>query len=142
MRYDTEGMPIHTESGTPHYYGGIVRMLFIAAGLVLLVAATTGATLPLSGNAAIVSAIVLVVLAGVTNPSQLWIHWVNGIIAIFETALFGVSAYNHYHASNIVSDPSFFFVEVLAVLFLVSLYYATKTIRGIHLRPLPKGSVG
>ena len=133
-KYDVEGMAIHTEQGTPHYYGGIVRMLFITAALVLLVASSVGATLPLSGGAAIIHAMVLVVLAGVTNPSQRGIHWVNSAAAFFGAGIFGMSAIAHYRTTRALSDPSFFFVEALAILFLISLYYATKTIRGIYLR--------
>lgn len=118
----------------PHYYGGVVRTLFIVNAAVLLIAASTGADLPLSDGGTVFSAIVLIIAAGVTNPTQVWIHWINEMLSIVGIALFAMSAISHYRAGMHLSDPPFFFIEVLALLFLLSLYYATKTIRGVLLR--------
>lgn len=118
-----------------HYHGDEVRMLFFAGAVVLVIAQSTGADLPLSTIGAIVSAVVLVITAGITNPAQYGIHWVNALISIAGVLLFGITAVDHYRAGIRMSDPSFVYVEVLALLSLVSLYYTTATIRGIRQRP-------
>ncbi|MDE2021353.1 MAG: hypothetical protein KGI71_00240, partial [Patescibacteria group bacterium] len=58
----------------PHYHGDAVRVLLVASALVLIIAQSTGAQLPLSTTEAVISAMVLVVSAGITNPTQSPIH--------------------------------------------------------------------
>ncbi|MFZ2167819.1 MAG: hypothetical protein WAV50_03030 [Minisyncoccia bacterium] len=118
-----------------HYHGDEVRVLFLVSAVVLIVAQSTGANLPLSSTGAVIAAIILVVAAGVTNPAQSGIHWLNAIVAIVGTLLFGTSAVEHYRAGISVFDPSFTAIEALALLSLVALYYTTRTIRGDIQRP-------
>lgn len=120
-----------------HYHGDSVRVLFFVSAIVLIVAQSTGANLPLSTTWAVISAVVLVVVAGVTNPAQHSIHWLNALIATAGTLLFGTSAVDHYRAGMSVFDPSFAYVEALALLSLVALYFAVRTIRAFHLRSIP-----
>lgn len=118
-----------------HYHGDNTRVLFVASAVVLIVAQSTGADLPLSTAGAVISAVVLVVAAGITNPAQGWIHWLNAFIAVYGTILFGTTAVDRYRGGVSVFDPSFFYIEALALLSLIALYLTTKTIRGFHLRP-------
>ena len=118
--------PRHT---TPHYHGDSVRVLFFVGALVLIVAQSTGADLPLSTIGSVVSAVILVIAAGITNPAQKGIHWVNAIISIIGALLFGTSAVEHYRAGASIFDPSFTYIEALALLSLVALYFTTRTIR-------------
>lgn len=118
-----------------HYHGDEVRVLFFVGAVVLVIAQSTGADLPLSTIGAVVSAVVLVITAGITNPTQYGIHWVNALLSIAGALLFGITAVDHYRAGIRLSDPSFVYVEMLALLSLVSLYYTTATIRGIWQRP-------
>jgi len=117
-----------------HYHGDRVRALFFAGAVVLIVAQSTGAELPLSTTGAVVGAILLVVTAGITNPAQGWIHWLNALIALYGAFLFGTTAVGHYRAGISVFDPSFAYIEALALLSLVALYFTTRTIRGFHMR--------
>lgn len=117
-----------------HYHGDSVRALFFISAIVLIVAQSTGAELPLSTFPTVVLAVVLVIVAGVTNPAQSGIHWLNALLAIGGTLLFGTSAINHYRAGMSVFDPSFAYIEALALLSLIALYFAVRTIRGFHLR--------
>jgi len=119
----------------PYYYGDAVRALFVLSALVLFVAQSAGAELPLSSTGAVVSAIVLVIAAGITNPAQSGIHWLNAFIALFGTLLFGSTAVDHYRVGRNILDPSFVYIEALALLSLVALYLTTRTIRGIIQRP-------
>ncbi len=117
-----------------HYHGDGVRALFFMSAIVLIVAQSTGVELPLSTFGAVISAVILVVAAGITNPAQPGIHWFNALIAVIGTLLFGTSAVNHYREGMSVFDPSFAYIEALALLSLIALYFTVRTIRGFRLR--------
>ena len=118
----------------PHYYGNESRALFVAGAVVLIIAQSTGADLPLSTGAAVMTAVLLVVAAGITNPAQGWIHWLNAFIAIYGVLLFGTTAISHYRSGISIFNPSFFYIEALTLIALIALYFTTRTIRGFHLR--------
>ncbi|MCR4333647.1 MAG: hypothetical protein NUV60_01300, partial [Patescibacteria group bacterium] len=88
------GVPPHHE--IPHYHGNAVRAIFVAGAILLIVAKSTGAEIPLSTFGTVFGAVMLVVAAGITNPAQFWIHWVNAVIAVYGTLLFGSTAVEHY----------------------------------------------
>lgn len=135
MTFDGDGdSRIPRRRRVPHYHGDEVRALFFAGALVLIVAQSTGADLPISTFGAVVTAVVLVVAAGITNPGQSWIHWLNALLAVSGTLLFGMAAVEHYRAGMSIIDPSFTYTEILALLSLIALYFTTRTIRGMHLR--------
>lgn len=122
----------------PHYHGDAVRAIFVISAIILILARSMSAELPLSTTGAVVSAVVLVIAAGITNPRTQWIHWVNAILAAGGSILFGVTAVAQYSAGESIFDPSFFYIEVLALLSLLALYFTTRTVRGILLRPYKK----
>ncbi len=113
-----------------HYHGDEVRVLFFVSAIILIVARSTGADLPLSTLGTVVSAVVLVIAAGITNPAQYWIHFSNALIAIAGALLFGTTAIDHYRAGMSLFDSSFIYVETLAILSLIALYFTIRTIRG------------
>lgn len=117
-----------------HYHGNNVRVLFFVSAIVLVVAQSTGADLPLSTSGAIISAVVLVVAAGITNPSQPTIHWFNALISVAGTFIFGISAVDHYREGTNALNPSFIYIEALSLLSLTALYFTVRTIRGFRLR--------
>lgn len=119
----------------PHYHGDEVKGLFVFAAFVIVVAESMGAELPLSTWGAILSAIALVIVAGITNPKQVWIHWVSEAMAAFGALIFGNAAVTHYRVGGSLLDSSFVYIEALALISLLALYFATRTIRGILLRP-------
>lgn len=129
-----EGVSVPPRRDIPHYHGDGVRVIFVVGAVVLIVAQSTGAVLPLSTFEAVVCAIFLVIAAGITNPAQHGIHWMNAFIALVGTLLFGTSAINHYRAGLSIFDPSFVYIEALALLSLFALYFTTRTIRGINQR--------
>lgn len=118
-----------------HYHGDAVRALFFAGAIILIVAQSTGADLRLSTGGAITLAVLLVVTAGITNPAKGWIHWLDAALAVLGTFFFGSTAVEHYRAGVSVFDASFAYIEALALLSLVALYFTTRTIRGFRLRP-------
>ncbi len=116
----------------PHYHGDTVRALLIVAAVLLIVGEGMGAVLPLPALGAVAFAIVLVLAAGVTNPAQAWIHWVDALLALASALLFGTSAVSWYRAGQAPSDPtSFAFALALALISLMALYLSTRTIRGM-----------
>lgn len=119
----------------PHYHGDELKVLFLMAAVILIFAQSTGAELPLSTTGAVLIAALLVIAAGITNPTQAWIHWVNGVLAFLGTLLFGRAAVAHYREGLQVLDSSFLYIEGLAMISLIALYFTTRTIRGILLRP-------
>lgn len=129
------GISVPRYHAIPHYHGDAVRVLFVVSAVLLIVAKSTGAELPLSTFGTVSSAVILVVAAGITNPAQFWIHWANAFFAIYGTILFGTTAVDHYRTGASILDSSFVFVEALALLSLISLYFTTRTIRGIKQRP-------
>lgn len=126
-------VPPHRE--IPHYHGDTSRVLFVVAAIVLIVAKSTGADIPLSTTGTVISSILLVVAAGITNPEQGWIHWLNAFFSAYGTILFGLTAVSRYRTGVSLADFSFLYIEALALLSLVALYLTTRTIRGFHLRP-------
>ncbi len=119
----------------PHYHGDSVRILFVIGAIVIIVAKSTGAEIPLSSFGSVVAAVVLVIAAGITNPTQFWIHWANAFLAIYGTIIFGTTAVEHYRAGTSIFDSSFIYVEAIALLSLIALYFTTRTVRGLHMRP-------
>lgn len=118
----------------PHYHGDAVRALFVIGAILIVVAQSTGADLPLSTAGAVVSAILLVIAAGITNPATGWIHWVNSLFAVLGTLVFGMAAIERYRSGVSAFAPSFFYIEGITILSLFAIYFTTRTIRGIFLR--------
>jgi hypothetical protein len=135
MTYEGDGgtsVPPHRE--IPHYHGDQVRVIFVVSAVALIVAQSTGADLPLSTTWTVISAVLLVIAAGITNPAQFMIHWVNALIAISGTIIFGMTAVGRYRADVSLFDPSFIYIEALTLLSLMALYFTTRTIRGLNQR--------
>ena len=115
-----------------HYYGDQVRRLyFLAAAVMLIGLPFVGQSVAIPIFISVISILVLDFLAGLTNPKQLWVHWANTLVSaaaliIFETAAIG----------SLASYKSFIFIinQFLAVLFLVAVYYNTKTLRAMLLK--------
>src|SRR3989344_2623117 len=110
------GESVPRRRGIPHYHGEETRVLFVIGALVLFVAQSTGADLPLSTFGTVVTAVILVIAAGITHSELAWIHWLNAFLAIAGTVLFGTSAVSHYRAGLSVFDMSFASIEALALL--------------------------
>lgn len=132
---DSSGESVPPRREIPHYHGDGVRVLFVVGAVVLIIAQSTGADLPLGTTVAVFSAVLLVVAAGITNPAQFWIHWLNALLAISGTLLFGTTAVEHYRAGLSAFDSSFVYIETLTLLSLIALYFTTRTIRGLYMRP-------
>lgn len=136
MPIDSEGgETIPRYRGLSHYHGDEVRGIFVLSAIIIIFAQSTGADLPLSTGGAVLVAAALVIVAGITSPRIVGIHWVNAFFAVMGTFLFGRAAVAHYREGSVAFDPSFIYVEVLAILSLIALYLTTRTIRATLLRP-------
>ena len=116
----------------PHYHGDSVRGLFVMAAGLIFLAELLGGNLPFTTGAAVLFVITLVVAAGVTNPKQVWIHWINLLISVMGLMLFGVTALSRFRDDAPFSES--FIIGCLAVVFLIALYLATRTVRGFMIR--------
>ncbi len=115
-----------------HYYGNRVRQLFfVAAGIMLIGLPFVKSELAVPEFLSIVAVVVLDFLAGLTNPKQVWVNWANTVIAGLALVIFEVFAVRAYGAR----DAYFFAVnQGLALIFLIALYFNTKTLRGMLLK--------
>ena len=115
----------------PHYYGDYVRMLFIATAVIAAIAIPVfGNLLPFGIFAQVGSIIVLVMLAGLTNPHSKTVFAINtvasGIGALFLESI-AISQY--------ATTPFLLFAarEAAALVLLFAFYYSVKTLRAMML---------
>lgn len=112
-----------------HYYGDIVRFLFLASGLLMIITLPIFQDLLHIPTLISVSAIaILGIAAGFTNPKQLISAAVNFTISIFGFVVFAYTAINHYQ-SNINNDKFLLTTIILAGIFLFAVYFSMKTLR-------------
>ena len=121
--------------GPSHYYGDIVRILFVVAAGLLLVSQFVGTPF-ITAGATVFSAVGLIIAAGLTNPVQTWIHWVNVLISAFALVFFGTIALDRFQTTGDVFGQNFV-ILILVGLFIATLYSATKTLRGVLMRGAP-----
>ncbi len=118
----------HHNKPPVHYYGDVVRGLFLAAAVVMLIAGFTTATLPISTGLTITWIVALVLIAGLTNPIQRGVQWLNVIISTIGLLVFGGNALSQYHSLPSVFSAGIF-IALLTFIFMLSLYFATRTLR-------------
>lgn len=128
MEEEINTVPILLRPKIPHYHGETVRTLMICSAIVILVAGALWNALPLSIPLTIVLVIVLAVAAGLTSPNMIGIHYVNILLAAGGIFLFGNTALTeglNLHAIAPLAN------EALALIAIITLYFATKTLRGL-----------
>ena len=111
----------------PHYYGHIVRRLFLGAGVIILITlATAKHVLPFGTSLSILMILVVSFFAGMTNPFQKWVIILDTCIALAALIIFEQHAVTGYVS---LVDPLFWVNQLLAVVFFFAFYFATKTLR-------------
>lgn len=114
-----------------HYYGDLVRKFFLAAAIFMLVMLPfMNRFLEVPLYISIVIAIGISVFAGLTNPIQKWVAILDFVIAVTGASVAEYHAVIGYTTYSMV-HRSFWANQILAVIFLVALYYSTKTVRGM-----------
>ena len=127
--------PPAVEPGPKHYYGDVVRILFVVAAVLILLAQVVGIAF-LTTQAALVAAVVLILSAGLTNPVQIWIHFINVLLSAGGLLISaGVTLDRFKTSPNFLTEG--WIVMVLTIVFICALYSATKTLRGSLMRGAP-----
>jgi hypothetical protein len=114
-----------------HYYGDIVRKLFFAAAIIMLAGLPFFSDrLPVSTIEALVVIVTIGFLAGLTNPVEPLPAVINTLASGIGVIIFEYQAVLTYQA-NSASDLLFQADQVLAIIFLIALYFGTKTLRAM-----------
>jgi len=111
-----------------HYHGRLVRKLFLTASIIMVVGlpfAQSLLNLPLWQSMS--AAVVLGLFAGLTTPSKTWAVFADLVISVAGTFYFEYFAIQAY---RILHWGIFFTDQLLAVIFIIALYYSTKSFRG------------
>jgi hypothetical protein len=121
--------------GPKHYYGDTVRILFVAAAVLILAAQVVGGAF-LTVSASLVAVVVLAVAAGLTNPVQSWIHWANIFISAIGLLMSGGVFLTRFRSG--MGLASAIIALLLTIIFVYALYSSTKTLRGVLMRDAPE----
>ncbi|HZS42788.1 MAG TPA: hypothetical protein VFA52_01075 [Candidatus Paceibacterota bacterium] len=120
-----------SENETPvketYYYAEPIRVLFFIAAIIMLIC------FPLFSNVIslniifVLFGIMLIILAGFTNRKWKTVFYINAILSLFIIAVLEVISLNLKF-----SDHPFLVLlnQILALLFVISLYFCLRTIRG------------
>lgn len=130
--------PLKFGPAIPHYYGDYVRQIFMGCGAVMLVlapflASSFPAILPFE----IGGAIVFVILGALTNPRNSLSILANAIAAAIGVVVYELLALSLYFQESYLA---FIQREMLAIAFLVALYFSLKTFRNMVLGRIGKRS--
>lgn len=114
----------------PHYYGELVRKQLFFAAFVIMISALIDSELRnfylIVGLFGVVG---FTVLAGLTSPQKRGVMFTDVLVSAFMFLIFEYFAINAFVQYQNFSDPIFFFRQLIAVVYLVTLYYSTKTLR-------------
>lgn len=116
-----------------HYHGDAVRRLFLIGALIMAITLPFLSDLVLGDiHFSLFVIIVLGLVAGFIGPKQKWAITVNLLISLLAVAAFEYYAVITYQTFSV--NSFFFWVnQILAINFLIALYYNAKTFRGIIL---------
>jgi hypothetical protein len=114
----------------PHYYGDFVRQLFLVGAIGMLVLIPFfEVIIPLLLPFQVFGALLLIVLAAMTNPRNKTVMISDAIAAIVGAAVFELVAMSAYTSGLFYS---FLAHQVLAAVFMFALYFALKTVRAME----------
>lgn len=114
----------------PHYYGDLIRkQLFFAAFIIMIAALVDHELQSLYLLFGLFGVVAFTVLAGLTSRNNRAILAIEVLVSAIMFLIFeyyAIVAYSKYHD---FSEGAFFFRQLIAVIFLIILYYSTKTTR-------------
>ncbi|MGE5541143.1 MAG: hypothetical protein ACM3TU_02570 [Bacillota bacterium] len=127
--YTTWKSTVSWTRGIPHYYGDHVRFLFISmAVLSFVVMPLWGDLLPFGIFAQVGASLLLVLLAGLTNPRNFYVMLTNATISAVSVLLLETFAIALRQSQSI---ELFIAREAGVLLMLASLYFSVKTVRSM-----------
>ena len=114
-----------------HYHGDIVRVCFFIAALLMLSGLPFFQDrIPLPVSLSMGAIVMLIFLAGLTNPLLVWLLFTDTVASLFGLVIFEYFAVTNFDLSSV-----FFYInQTLAILFLIAFYFSTKSLRGFYLR--------
>lgn len=122
------------KSITRHYYGDVVRFLFIVAAIIMLVTLPfLNRNLPIPLFGSILAILAFGTFAGFTNPVQKNTAIINACVSIVALIIFEYYAAQTYFEFS-YGNLMFIVNQILAIIFLFALYYSTKTLRAMLVR--------
>lgn len=132
---DRYGYPTTGET-VSHYYGDIVRDFLLGGAVVMLLSAPfyadeLRAELPFE----VISAIIIVGLAAMTNPWKKSILAADAIAAGIVTAVYQIWALNGYDTTG---TTAFILREAISIIFMFAFYFSVKTLRAMVLHQIGK----
>lgn len=114
----------------PHYYGDLVRKHLFFAAIVIMIAALLDSELRnfylFIGLFGVVG---FTILAGLTSRSSRSIMLTDVLVSAFMFLIFEYYAIAAFVQYENFSHPAFFLRQTIAVIYLIILYYSTKTTR-------------
>jgi|SRR3989344_355525 len=117
----------------PHYYGDIVRRLFFAAAVIIFLSLPFLAhQFPVTLLVSLFLVVLIGLFAGLTNPVKpvtIVIDLMVSIIAAFAFEYYAVVTFQ----ANPKIDWIFTIYMALSIIFIVALYFSTKTVRAMFL---------
>lgn len=120
----------------PHYYGDRVRELFVLSAVVSFVAMPLwGDLLPYGTLTQVAAGLLLVLLAGLTNPHSKSVLMTDAVVSGISVLLLETTAIS-MHAAQ--SSELFLAREATTVLLLVAFYFSVKTLRAMTLGKIGK----
>lgn len=120
----------------PHYYGDYVRALFLAVAVLSAVAIPVfGDLLPFGTLPQVAATILLVLLAGLTNPHSRMLLLYDAVVAGIGVLLLETVAISLYRAD---SFELFVAREAAALAMLFAFYFSIKTLRAMALGKVGK----
>lgn len=117
------------KKNVPHYYGDSVRNMFIASAVIYTVSLPLfGSLLPFSVYIGIALVLLLVFLAGITNPHSQLLMFVNVLVAGIGVYLMQTAAISFFN-----QDSSILFIlrQAVVILLLIAFYDSVKTARNM-----------
>lgn len=114
---------------TRHYYGDVVRFLFIAAAIIMLITLPfINQRLPVPLAFSLIAILMFGLIAGLTSPLQKNTLIINTGVSLVSLVVFEYYAVNSYLKYSAL-DALFIVNQLLAIIFFFALYYSTKTLR-------------
>lgn len=113
----------------PHYYGDYVRVFFITAAILAAFGIPVfGPVVPVGAFIQVAGIVILVLLAGLTNPHGIFVLWLDAIVAGLGVLFLESAAISLYSIDQL---GVFFGREIMVILLLLALYFSIKTLRAI-----------
>ncbi len=123
-------------SGIPHYYGDSARQLLIAAAALVLIASPLyGNNLRIEFPFIVVGALIMVALAALINPRDMWVSAASSIVSGVGVLVYGAWGIFEYDSINPIA---FILRLTIAVIFLFAFYFSLKTVRSFMLNIIGK----